>query len=234
MTRHLSFVGSLVLAAALALAGVSPGVASGAPADGVDLTIAAPRSDKLVKGVWTRIAVTVTNTSTVPAEDVQVTGSGTGVRVRRLSLGPIGAQGSASGHVWARLGVASSTLRLDAAELGVALGRTSMRLTSRPAPLPPRATGWTGDGISFQLLAGYVRVLNGKVRTSCGTTADFLFPTTAIPRNNEVYATATGGDGSVMTLELEFVTTTRGVGTFTWSYGDSCRATLRFVVNARL
>ncbi|HEV2796794.1 MAG TPA: hypothetical protein VGV65_04185, partial [Nocardioides sp.] len=118
--------------------------------------------------------------------------------------------------------------------LGVGLGRTSVRLTSRPAPLPPRATGWNGDGISFQLLAGHVRVLNGRVRTSCGTTADFLFPTTAIPRNNEVYATGTGVDGSSMTLELEFVTTTRGVGTFTWSYGDACRATIRFVVSANL
>ena len=234
MSRHLSFVGSLVLTAALALVGVSPGAASGAVADGVELTVSAPRSDKLVKGVWTRIPVTVTNTSLVPAEDVQVTGSGTGIRFRKLSIGALAAQDSTSGHVWAKLRVASSTLRLDATELGVALGRTSVRLALRPAPLPPRAAGWTGDGIRFQLLAGYVRVFNGRTRTSCGTTADFLFPTTAIPRNNEVYATATGVDGSVMTLELEFVTTTRGVGIFTWSYGDSCRATIRFVVNANL
>lgn len=234
MTRLLSFVGSLVLAAALAVVLMGTGAASGTVADGVDLTVSAPRSDKLVKGVWTRIRVTVTNTSAVPAEDVQVTGSGPGVRFRKLSVGALGAQDSMSGHVWARLNVASSTLRLDATEAGVTLGRTSVRLARRPAPLPPRAAGWTGDGIRFQLLAGYVRVFNGRVRTSCGTTADFLFPTTAVPRNNEVYATATGVDGSSMTLELEFVTTTRGVGTFTWSSGDSCRATVRFVVRAHV
>ena len=116
---------------------------------GSTLTVAAPRSDTLVKGVWTRIPVTVTNTSSVPATDVQVTGSGTGVRFRKLSVGALDAQGSRSGLVWAKLRVASSTLRLDATELGVSLGRTSVKLALRPAPAPPRATGWTGDGVQL-------------------------------------------------------------------------------------
>ena len=233
MTRYLSFVGSIVLAAALAVVGVSPGVANGVMTDGVTLTVTAPRSDKLVKGVWTRIAVTVTNTSAVPAEDVQVTGSATGVRFRKLSIGALGAQGSRTGLVWAKLRVSSATLKLEATELGVALGRTSVRLGLRPAPAPPRATGWSGSGVGFQLLGGYVNVFKGQARTSCGTTADFLFPAIAVPRNNEVYGTAAGADGSDMTLALDFVSTTRGEGTFTWVY-DGCRAVVRLAVHANI
>ena len=232
-SRRLSFVGSLVLAAALAVAGVSPVAADGAVADGVTLTVSAPRSDKLVKGVWTRIQVTVTNTSAVPAEDVQVTGSGTGVRFRKLSIGALGAQDSRTGLVWAKLRVASSTLRLEATELGTSLARTSVKLTLRPAPAPPRATGWSGSGVGFQLLGGYINVFKGKARTSCGTTADFLFPAIAVPRNNEVYGTAVGADGSEMTLVLDFVSTTRGEGTFTWVY-DGCRAVVRLAVHANI
>ena len=65
--------------------------------------------------------MTVTNTSSVPAEDVQVIGSGNGVRFRKLSVGALDAQGSRTGLVWAKLRVASSTLELDATELGVSL-----------------------------------------------------------------------------------------------------------------
>lgn len=232
MTRHLSFVGSLLLAVALTVVGASAEVASGAAADGVDLTVTAPRSDKLVKGVWTRIPVTVTNASAVPAEDVQVTGSGNGVRFRKLSVGTLGAQDSASGHVWAKLVVASSTLRLDATELGIALGRTSVRLALRPAPAPPRASGWAGDGVKFLALGQVIQVFGVTTRTSCGTRLDLTFPTIAIPRNNEVYGTATGPDGSTSVLELEFLTPTRGVGTFTWTGPGPCRAVHRFVVTS--
>jgi hypothetical protein len=234
MTRHLSSVVGLVLAAVLAVVGVGPAVADGTVADGVTLKVTAPRSDTLVKGVWTRIQVTVTNTSSVPAEDVQVTGSGNGVRFRKLSVGALDAQGSRTGLVWAKLRVASSTLKLDATELGVPLGRTSVKLGLRPAPLPPRATGWSGDGVGFQLLGGYINVLKGTVRTSCGTTADFLFPAIAVPRNNEVYGTAVGADGSQMELVLDFLTTTRGVGAMTYSFDDRCRGVLRFTVRANL
>ncbi|HSF36751.1 MAG TPA: hypothetical protein VLA70_11575 [Nocardioides sp.] len=233
MTRHLSLVGSLLLAVVFALVGVGPAVASAPAADGVALTVTAPRSDKLVKGVWTRISVTVTNTSAVPAEDVQVIGSGTGIRFRKLSVGGLGAQDSRTGLVWAKLRVASSTLKLEATELGTSLARTSVRLALRPAPLPPRATGWSGDGVGFQLLGGQINVLTGKVRTSCGT-QDFLFPAISVPRNNEVYGTAVGADGSQMVLELDFVSTTRGVGSMTWSYDSGCRGVLRFTVHANL
>ena len=224
MKRQLSSVAGLLLAAALAVVGVSPGVASGTVADGVTLTVAAPRSDALVKGVWTRIPVTVTNTSSVPATDVQVTGSGTGVRFRKLSVGALDAHGSRSGLVWAKLRVASSTLRLDATELGVSLGRTSVKLGLRPAPAPPRASGWAGDGVHFLALARVVQVFRITLRTSCGTTLDLTFPTIAVPRNNEVYGTATGLDGSTSVLVLDFLTPTRGVGTFTWVGPGPCRS----------
>ena len=232
MSRHLSLLGSLVLTVALAVVGVSPGVASGTVADGVELTVSAPRSDKLVKGVWTRIPVTVTNTSLVPAEDVRITGSGTGVRFRKLSVGALAAQDSVSGHVWAKLRVASSKLRLAATERGVALGRTAVKLALRPAPAPPRASGWKGDGVQFLALAQVIQVFRVATRTTCGA-RDLTFPTIAIPRNNEVYGTATGPDGSTSELVLEFVTPTRGVGTFTWSGPGPCRAVHRFVVTSR-
>lgn len=233
MSRHLSIVGSVVLAAALAVVGVSPGAASGQVAEGVQLAISAPRSDKLVKGVWTRIAVTVTNTSADRAVDVEVVGSGTGVRFRRLDLGALDAQASRVDHVWAKLTASSSTLKLEATELGASLARTSVKLVSRPAPAPPRSTGWAGDGVKFLQLAGVVQVFRVTARTSCGT-SDFTFPTIAVPRNNEVYGTTTGVDGSTSILELEFVTPTRGVGTFTWSGPGGCRAVHRFVVTATI
>ncbi|RYC13332.1 hypothetical protein [Nocardioides zhouii] len=233
MSRHLSIVGSIVLAAALAVVAVVPGIASGQVTDGVVLTISAPRSDKLVKGVWTRLPVTVTNTSTIPAVDVTVVGSGDGVRFRRLDIGPLGAQDSVVGHVWAKLRSATATLKLDATELGTSLARTSVKLASRPAPAPPRSTGWAGDGVKFLQLSGVIQVFRVATRTTCGS-ADLTFPTIPVPRNNEVYGTATGPDGSTSVLELEFVTPTRGVGTFTWSGPGGCRATHRFVVTATI
>ncbi|MCF6376730.1 hypothetical protein L2K70_03860 [Nocardioides KLBMP 9356] len=233
MTRRLSSVASLVLAAVLTVVCPIPGPAGAAASDGVSLTVAAPRADKLVKGVWTRIPVTVTNTSAVPAEDVQVVGAATGVRVRKLSVGALAAGSSRTGLVWAKLRVASATLRLDATELGTTLARTSVRLASRPAPLPPRATGWSGDGVSFQLLGGQVNVLKGKVPTSCGT-KDLVYPAIAVPRNNEVYGSAAGADGSQMVLELDFLSTTRGVGSLTWTYDGGCRGVVRFTVHANV
>ena len=37
-----------------------------------------------------------------------------------------------------------------------------------------------------------------------------------------------------MVLELDFVSTTRGAGSMTWSYDDGCRGVLRFTVHANI
>ncbi|MBC2932981.1 hypothetical protein [Nocardioides sp. zg-1228] len=212
-----------------------------------ELAVRAPRKDRLVKGVWTRIPVTVSNASPegIGARDVAVTGAGKGVKVRPLALGSLQGQDDIDGHVWARLTRPKGTLRLTVSEKGQALGRATVKLRRRPAPAPPKAGSWSAGGVSFTVRGSKVRGFRINARTTCGgypdmpttTNNTYSFVTTTIPRNNEVVGTERNDQESSAAyaayLDLEFVSRTKAVGRFSYYGPARCTAIERFTARLR-
>ncbi|RYB95068.1 hypothetical protein EUA93_12375 [Nocardioides oleivorans] len=197
------------------------------------LSVQAPKRDRLVKKVWTRIPVKVANAAPegVDARDVVVTGTGKGVKVRPFEVGTLEGLDDTEGYVWARLTRPKATLSLVVSEKGEALGRSSVKLRTRPAPAPPRAGSWSASGVDFTVRGGKVRGFSIQTQTRCGgypdlpttTTNTYSFVTTAIPRNNELVGTERkeGGDAAYSAyLEIEFVSPTKAVGKFSY-YGPA-------------
>lgn len=197
------------------------------------LTLRAPRKDRLVKGVWTSIPVRVANTGDLGARDVVVTARGKGVKVRRrLDLDSLRAGSKVEGSLWVKLTRAKGTLRLAVSELGQTMGRARVKLRRRPAPPAPRAGAWSGGGASFVVRSGKVRGFRITTRTTCGgypdmpttTTNTYDFPTVRIPRNNEVVASDKGNQGKSSAysvhLDLTFVSRTKVKGKFSY-YGPA-------------
>lgn len=202
------------------------------------LSVRTPKRDRLVKNVWTRIPVKVANASPeeISARDVRVVGAGKGVKVRPASFGALPGEDDTEGHVWARLTRPRATLRLAVTEKGEALGRTTVKLRQRPAPIPPRAGSWSAPGVDFVVRGGKVRGFRIATQTTCGgypgipttTNNNYDFPTVAIPRNNEVVGADRGNQGGdaaySVYLELEFVSPTRAKGSFSYFGPARCRA----------
>ncbi|SEB50986.1 hypothetical protein SAMN04489844_0346 [Nocardioides exalbidus] len=197
------------------------------------LSVRTPKRDRLVKKVWTRIPVTVANAAPegVDARDVVVTGSGKGVKVRPFEVGALEGEDDTEGYVWARLTRPKATLRLVVSEKGEVLGRSTVKLRTRPAPRPPRAGSWSAAGVDFTVRGGKVRGFRITTQTRCGgypdipttTTNSYSFVTTAIPRNNELVGTERkdAGDASYSAyLEIEFVSPTKAKGSFSY-YGPA-------------
>jgi hypothetical protein len=202
------------------------------------LTLKAPKRDRLVKGVWTRIPVKVTNSSAegINARDVAVVGTGKGVKVRRLTLGSLDGQDDTESHVWAKLAKPKAKLKLAVSEKGETLGRSTVKLTRRPAPAPPMAGRWSAPGVDFTVRGGKVRGFRISTQTRCGgypdtittTNNTYSFQTESIPRNNEVVGTEKGNQGGdaayVAYLELEFVSKTKVKGKFSYYGPARCTA----------
>jgi hypothetical protein len=202
------------------------------------LSVRAPRRDRLVKGVWTRIPVEVTNASEegIDARDVAVDGTGKGVKVRPASFGALDGQDEVAGHVWAKLVRAKARLRLAVSEKGELLDRSTVALRQRPAPAPPRAGQWSARGVGFAVRGGKVRAFRIATQTTCGgypdlpttTNNTYSFKTVRIPRNNEVVGTERGNQGGDAAysayLELEFVSRTKVKGKFSYHGPARCTA----------
>lgn len=202
------------------------------------LTLKAPKKDRLVKGVWTRIPVQVANTAAedIDARDVVVSGKGKGVKVRPAKLGEIEGQDDAEGDVWVKLARPKATVRLSVSEVGETLGKAAVKVKRRPAPPKPRAGSWSGGAASFTVRGGKVRGFRIVTRTTCGgypdipttTQVTYSFQTTPIPRNNEVVGTERGNQGGDAAysayLDLEFVSPTKAVGKFSYYGPARCTA----------
>ena len=211
------------------------------------LSVEAPRRDRLVKGVWTRIPVEVANAAPegIDAREVAVTGSGKGLKVRPATFGSLDGQHDTEGHVWARLTKTRSTLKLAVTEQGETIGTTSVKLRQRPAPAPPRAGAWSANGVDFTVRGGKVRGFSINTQTRCGgypdipttTNNTYSFKTTAIPRNNEVVGTERGNQGGDAAysayLDIEFVSRTKAKGTFSYYGPARCVAVDGFTVRRK-
>lgn len=211
------------------------------------LDVTTPKRDRLVKKVWTRIPVTVANTSQegIDARDVAVVGAGKGVKVRPATLGAIEGQDDNDGHVWARLTKPRATLKLAVTEKGEVLGRSRVKLRARPAPAAPKAGSWTGGGADFAVRGGKVRGFQIYTQTTCGgypdipttTNNTYSFDTTPIPRNNEVVGEEKGNQGGDAAysayLELEFVSRTKAIGRFSYFGPARCTAVTGFTAKVK-
>lgn len=212
-----------------------------------ELSVSAPRKERLVKGVWTRVPVTVANASPegIDARDVAVSGKGKGVKVRTESFGPLEGEDDVDGHVWAKLVKPRATLKLSVSENREALDKTSVRLRQRPAPPAPRAGLWTGGGVDFAVRGGKVRGFQIFTQTTCGgypdlpttTSNTYSFKTTPIPRNNQVVGTERGNQGGDAAysayLEIEFVSRTKAKGRFSYFGPARCQAADSFTVRRK-
>ena len=212
-----------------------------------ELSVKAPKRDRLVKKVWTRIPVTVANAAAegIDARDVVVTGSGKGVKVRPAPFGTLDGQDDTEGHVWARLTKPKATLRLSVTEKGEVIGKASVKLRQRPAPAPPRAGAWSANGVDFTVRGGKVRGFRINTQTRAGDiptsprrpttpTASRPMP---IPRNNEVVGTERGNQGGDAAysayLDIEFVSPTKAQGTFSYYGPARCVAVDGFTVKRK-
>jgi hypothetical protein len=231
--------------------GTTPYDAFVAPLDVVtatpQLSVTAPKRDRLVTKTWTRIPVRVANAAAegIDARDVAVTGSGKGVKVRPASFGSLEGQDDTEGHVWARLTKPKATLELAVTEKGETVGRTRVKLRTRPAPAPPKAGAWSANGVSFTVRGGKVRGFSINTQTRCGGYPDILtttnntysFKTTAIPRNNELFGTERGNQGGDAAysayLDLEVVSRTKATGTFSYYGPARCVAIDGFTVKRK-
>jgi hypothetical protein len=210
------------------------------------LTLKAPKKDRLVTGVWTRIPVTVTNSAAegIDARDVVVAGAGKGVKVRRLEIGSVDGKDDADGNVWAKLVKPKARLRLTVSEMGETLGRATVKLKRRPVPAPPKAGGWSSAGVDFTVRGGKVRGFRIDTQTNCGGYPDVLtttnntydFPTVRIPRNNEVVGSdgvRTGDAAYSVYLDIEFVSPTKAKGSFSYYGPGRCTAIDRFTATRK-
>lgn len=202
------------------------------------LRIKAPRKDRLVTGVWTRIPVTVTNLAAegIGARDAVITGSGRGVKVRRATIGSLDGQDDTEVDVWVKLRTPKAKVRFAVREQGQVLGRATVNVRRRSAPAPPRAGRWTSSGVDFTVRGGKVRAFRIVTQTQCGGYPDpitttqntYDFPTVRIPRNNEVVASDRGNRHSnaeyVVYLDLEFVSRTKAKGAFRYFGPARCNA----------
>ena len=198
------------------------------------LGVKAPKRDRLVKKVWTRIPVTVTNASPegIDARDVAVTGAGKGVKVRKAEIGSLDGQDDTDVDLWVRLTKPKAKLKVVVTGQGQALAKATVKLRQRPAPAPPRAGTWSANGVDFTVRGGKVRGFRIHTQTTCGgypgipttTNNTYSFQTERIPRNNEVVGTERGNQGGDAAysayLDLEFVSRTRAKGTFSY-YGPA-------------
>lgn len=211
------------------------------------LSMRTPKRDRLVKKVWTRIPVTVANASPegIDARDVAVVGAGKGVKVRPASFGALEGQDDSEGYVWARLTRPRATLKLAITEKGEVVGRSTVKLRTRPAPAPPKAGRWSAPGVDFTVKGGKVRGFRIFTQTTCGgypgipttTNNTYSFVTTPIPRNNELVGTEKGNQGGdaayTAYLDLEFVSRTKAVGKFSYFGPARCTAVDGFTAKVK-
>lgn len=211
------------------------------------LTLEAPRKDRLVMGVWTRVPVTVTNSAPeeISARDVVVAGKGKGVKVRSAKLGEIAGQEDSDGYVWVKLTKPRSTVRLTVSDVGEQLDATSVKVRRRPAPAAPQAGRWSNKDVSFTVRGGKVRGFAINTQTTCGgypdlpttTNSNYSFQTVKIPRNNEVVGTERGNQGGDAAysayLDLEFVSRTKVKGKFSYYGPARCTAFAGFTAKVK-
>lgn len=211
------------------------------------VTMSAPRKDRLVPKVWTEVLVKVANAegAQVNARDLRVVGSGKGVKVKGGEVGGLVAGEDAEAQLWVKLTKPKATVRFTATELGQQVATASTKVVQRKAPAPPKAGRWSGDGASFTVSGGKVKGFRITARTTCGgypdlptmTTNTYDFPTVAIPRNNEVIEADQGNVGSDaeygVQLRVEFVSPTKAKGTFSYAGPARCRAIEALTVKRR-
>lgn len=211
------------------------------------LSLKAPRKDRLVAGTWTEIPITVANaeTSVVGARDVTVTGAGKGVKVKTLALDDLAAGSDASPYLWVKLMKPKAKLTVTVRELGSPVTTSNVKLSRRAAPARPLSGAYHGGGASFTVKAGKVRGFRISTATTCGGYPDlptyssntYDFPTVGIPRNNEISRGDGGDQGSEadysVHLRLTFVGRGKARGQFTYDGPARCRASDVFVVKRR-
>lgn len=206
----------------------------------------AARSARLVRGAWTEVPVRITvPEGSVKARNVTVTGTGRGVRVRKLVLGALQPGSTRQAHVWVRLSRARTKVRLVVRDRGDRLTARSVTLRQRPAPAPPRAGTWQGPRMSFKVGRGKVRRFRISALTTCGGYPDlptrsyssYDFPTVSIPRNNLISQGRRGNVGKpaayTVHLRMNFVSRNRVRGTFSYNGPNRCTATEHFVAKRR-
>lgn len=211
------------------------------------LSVKAPRRDRLVKGVWTEVPLEVANAeaSAVGARDVTVTGSGKGLKVKPLDLDGLAAGSDTSPHLWVKLSRPRAKLTVTVRETGTPVATSTVRLSRRPAPAKPLSGSYTGNSASFAVKGGKVRGFRVHTQTTCGgypgqleyTMNTYDFPTVGIPRNNEVSKGDQNDPDSYahysVYLRMEFVSRTKAKGFFTYGGPNRCRASESFVVKRK-
>jgi hypothetical protein len=153
---------------------------------------------KLVRGVWTKLDVTVTNAGRVPADHVVISGAGKGVKVRTTALGWLNSGGEGTAKVKVKLTGKKRKARLVlVASAGAAQASREVTVRATRAPAPPTSGTWRSKDGTFTF-----KVRNGKVvgfrghdlKITCQPPGDLAthytgtldFPTTKIARSGIV------------------------------------------------
>lgn len=193
---------------------------------------------RLVRGVPTRIEVTVRNRGKVSAGRVRITGRGKGVKVGKVrsatALGP-GRATTLSVPVRIRARKARK-VRLVVRGGGVVARRV---IVVRPVKAPPRPRAGryrSPDGrVTFAVRKGRIVNWRGTMTTRCGiapapftyTQNTYDFPRRRIPRNGIVQARARGAKYSTsLRLRIAGGKVTRGL--FTYAGPGACAASVAF------
>lgn len=188
------------------------------------LRLTGPAKVGLVRGVWTKVRVKVTNSGYVTAKGVKITGSGNGVRAQRTGV-PYGVGDESWSYV--KVPILLTARRATRIKLVVTAsngGRAATWISVKPvpAPRPPvpgryRGTGSDND-VTFRVSKGtpYLTGWRGLLTGTCGGFPDipspasgwYDFPRTRIPRNGIIDRQARGGSGDArytVTMELKIV-----------------------------
>ncbi len=185
-----------------------------------ELTLSAPKKVKVVKGFWTDVEVEVGNTGEIKAENVKITGSGKGVKVRPLTLSSAIRQDDDPSTIEVEVKLTqprrSANLTLKVSSGSSSVTRTMVVKRKRP-PARPVSGSYSNGAVSFTIKKGKVRGFRVTTQTTCGGYPDlptytqntYDFPTVKIPGNGIVDAVDRGNQGSdsayAVTLEMYVV-----------------------------
>jgi hypothetical protein len=231
----LTFDGTPVDVLVGSLADELPRLRLGAP------TLLGSRKLRLVRGVWTRLDVPVTNRGPAEAFGVVVSGTGKGVKVRPGRLGyplGVGTAGTASIRVKLVGPQRKSTLRLVVRSGAARSGRPAV-VRRVPAPPPPRPGRYRSRDaeVTLRISRGRPKVTEFSVRaqTTCGVYPDpptttwvtYDFPSTAIARNG-IVDRRVHQERYAVTLQLKAVGGKVTRGRFAYSGPGGCSAVESF------